>query len=82
MRGDANSGARPVIDQHLAPGKLTCDFFSVGNIDHHHPATRLRIATGVHGKTCFIRKLDQMLSLTNRLCAYGIDADLVDDLVA
>src|SRR5690242_11395844 len=82
MRSDANSGIRPVIDQYLAADKLTHHFFSGRNIDNHHTATGLRIATGAHGKTGLVRKLDQALSLTKRLCAYGIDADLVGYLVA
>jgi hypothetical protein len=61
---------------------VTSSPLAARNIDDHHAPARFRIATGAHGKAGFIRKLDQALSLTQRLCAYGIDPDLPDDLAA
>ena len=77
---DARGGAK--VHQNFAARQLSGHFQAVGDVERHHAAALLRIATGVDTLAVFIGQRQQSRGLPLGLLADRGHADLVDDLVA
>src|SRR6185503_15622095 len=81
VRRDANSGARPEIDDKLAMDQFLRDRSRVLVCNRDRATTLVCVFRTRHSESCFFGQIDQILRLSHALFANLLYPDLVYDLV-